>query len=176
VIWIIFCNCIKTCNLKNQSHIHDNKSKICNMFDLKKGCVWIRKRSVRPLDERKGLAAAGREWEAVAARCRDGERKKKSCGVVSEKEERGNVYCVSKNNHVCLFIVVFFISTVGYYFNTCHTSMMVNEVNWAKANEAKMDSNNTCISTSFESNELRQINLTLNIHTNTFWLSLMKLG
>lgn len=44
-----------------------------------------------------------------------------------------------KASHVCLFIVVFFISTVGYYFNTCHTSMMVNGLNWAKTNGAKMN-------------------------------------
>jgi len=37
-----------------------------------------------------------------------------------------------------LFIVVFFIATVGYYFATCHTSMMVNGVNGAKVNGEKM--------------------------------------
>ena len=39
---------------------------------------------------------------------------------------------------MCLFIVVFFIATVGYYFATCHTSMMVNGVNGAKVNGEKM--------------------------------------
>lgn len=46
---------------------------------------------------------------------------------------------------MCLFIVAFFISTVGYYFATCHTSMMVNGVNGAKVNGAKMDSHVLCI-------------------------------
>jgi len=30
-------------------------------------------------------------------------------GVVSEEEERGNVYCVSKNNHMCVCLLLTFL-------------------------------------------------------------------
>jgi len=41
---------------------------------------------------------------------------------------------------VLLPIFLFLISTIGYFFDTCHTSMKVNGVNGASLNGAKMDS------------------------------------
>jgi len=61
-----------------------------------------------------------------------------------KKIQRFSFFFVNKRYEIvflnvitCVFVFCcFFISTVGYYFNTCHTSMMVNGAN---ANGAKMD-------------------------------------
>ena len=94
---------------KNQSRIHNNKSKICNMFESEKRRCMNQKKERASLVEQKGSAAVRQEWEAEVARCGDGERKKKSCRAVSEKEERGNMYCVSKYNHMCVCLLLSFL-------------------------------------------------------------------